>query len=203
MKTWHLLPLVIFIGVAGYQFGYYRAKLADSPTAQAPLDALTDNTMDALDEALPPVPVVASASAARPADHAPVAPATHAAPLPREGTIDIVRRIVKDNPDAGEIAVPLNAEGTEWQGAGEAELTTRGQLAELFAAHTLSRQVDFYAMHCEPDRCLLIGEASGQADQWLSLLESLQVQPAWPFQTGQTYTTQHNLHTDFLTELRR
>ncbi len=30
MKTWLLIPLVIFIAVAGYQFGYYRAKLESS-----------------------------------------------------------------------------------------------------------------------------------------------------------------------------
>ncbi|MCU7554622.1 hypothetical protein OCL06_08420 [Alteromonas sp. ASW11-19] len=203
MKTWHLLPLVIFIGIAGYQFGYYRAKLADSPSVQVPQDTLSDNSIEALDEALTAVPVVASASAARPADRAPVASYSGSAPLQIQAVADTVRRIRQANPDASQIRVPLSEDGSEWLTTGEADLTTRGRLARYFADHASAGQVAFHAMHCEQTRCLLIGESDGDSEQWGKLLGGLKEQPDWRQATIKTYTSQHNQHTYFLTELRR
>jgi len=148
MKPWVYIALLIFIAVAGYQFGHYQNMLATSDKAKAQL------FKDVQDEpAKPAVKVVTSA----------VKPSAEAIDEP----LGLTLRSWEDSRDALTqiettlASVPLRLNATEQK------------LKQYFTLHPDAETLLLHSVRCELKGCELTGQFEGSGEELQKLVEPL------------------------------
>lgn len=205
MKTWLLIPLVIFIAVAGYQFGYYRAKLesseadkvrvADAMEKQATnAGAAAENIGDLLS-----ANVISSVEAAETAG-APTQ--TPAGTMTEEVTP--TRKSVEAVMAGSETRKEMRDAHSDWADnfdENEQNFEAATQLADFFTLHPDGENVYLHSIQCDDAQCQLVGQFEGEHQRFESIVNEMKDQPWWEYSGTSSNTSSDGNRTHFILHL--
>ncbi len=184
MKVWTLIPLVIFIAIAGYQFGYYHAKMDISDAKKA---LLADN------ESIKPNRVIADKVVLK-AAAAEIPPATQEVletkkyqnkqesvviedVAPTQGTIAKLDEVSRDYSKRAQ-ALDEFVENYD-DSDQDMEIATR--ITDFFALHPDGQKVYFHHVRCDTLQCQLVGQFEGHHELFEEILSEMMQQDWYSF----------------------
>lgn len=207
MKAWVLIPLVAFIAVAGYQFGYYRAKLesrdADKVRAVSTTNAKSQSrsrtggvdaspASDAV--ASETAPVASAALLARTSDNG-EAQKPQAEPV--QASVDALMASSTSQRQ-------MQREQSDWADSfdyDEQNYAAATQLADFFTLHPEGDNVYLHSIQCDTGQCQLIGQFEGPHQRFEAIINELKQQPWWEYSGTSSNTTSDGGQTHFLLHL--
>ena len=205
MKTWLLIPLVMFIAVAGYQFGYYRAKLESSEADKARVVGAMekqaarpqtegDNIGDLLS-----ANVISSVEAAETTEAV-----TYATATPEAHNNGQTRSTVEAVMAGSEERKELFAEQSAWADdfdENEQDFEAATQLADFFTLHPDGEKVYLHSIQCDGEQCQLIGQFEGEHQRFESIINEMKEQPWWEYSGTSSNTSSDGSLTHFVLHL--
>lgn len=207
MKTWVLIPLVVFIAVAGYQFGYYRAKLESSEADKVRVaDAMEQQTKpraanDHIEELLS-ANVIGSVEAAETALPTLSDNTTNdAAGLDEPGQVEGVVSAVMEGSESRK---QMQSEQSEWADnfdESEQDFEAATQLADFFTLHPEGENVYLHSIQCDEEQCQLIGQFEGSHQVFEDIINEMKQQPWWEYSGTSSNTSSEGNLTHFILHL--
>ncbi|NMH60919.1 hypothetical protein [Alteromonas ponticola] len=207
MKVWMLIPLVIFIAIAGYQFGYYHAKIDISDAKKA---LLSDNTNSDTENVLADNVVHKVAAAEIPAgsqsflqnekadgkqfldDAEPTSVDTNAG--------DVIARLEQS---ARETAARKQAhdEFVDNYQDEDLDIEIATHITDFFALHPEGDQVYFHHVRCDTAQCQLVGQFDGKHQGFEKMLEEMKKQDWYTFGGTSSNVNSDDEQTHFILHL--
>ncbi|WP_414828786.1 hypothetical protein [Alteromonas sp. H39] len=205
MKTWVLIPLVIFIAVAGYQFGYYRAKLETSEadkvrvasameTKARPMtkaddiaDVLSANVISTV-KAAETINAIPSSADMEVAEE--IAPAQKSVEAVMAGSVTR-----KEQHDA-------QSDWADNFDENEQNFEAATQLADFFTLHPDGDNVYLHSIQCDDAQCQLIGQFEGEHQRFESIINEMKEEPWWAYSGTSSSTSSDGNRTHFVLHLK-
>ena len=205
MKTWLLIPLVIFIAVAGYQFGYYRAKLESSEADKVRVaGAMEKQPVSSEADAgsigdLLNANVIASVEAAETA----VAPTQRSAEFMAE-EVAPTQESVEAVKAGSETRKKMRETHSDWADnfdENEQNFEAATQLADFFTLHPDGENVYLHSIQCDDAQCQLVGQFEGEHQRFESIINEMKEQPWWEYSGTSSNTSSDGSRTHFILHL--
>ncbi|MCW8090778.1 hypothetical protein [Alteromonas sp. ASW11-130] len=206
MKVWMLTPLVIFIAIAGYQFGYYHAKIEISDAQKARLASsneesdrlLADKVVHKVTAAEIPASaqkiLVNKKSSDHPQNEKPSAKDT---PSNVEGVIDKVAKTSQHQFESNK-AMEDFVDNYRDEGS-DIEIAT--QITNFFTQHLDGDKVYFHHVRCDARQCNLVGQFDGKDQDFATMMEKMKQQDWYPFGSTSSNTSSDDSQTHFILHL--
>lgn len=205
MKTWLLIPLVMFIAVAGYQFGYYRAKLesseADKVRVAGAMDkqpASSETDAERIGDLLN-ANVIASVEAAETA----AAPTQRSAEFMAE-EVAPTQESVEAVKAGSETRKKMRETHSDWADnfdENEQNFEAATQLADFFTLHPDGENVYLHSIQCDDAQCQLVGQFEGEHQRFESIINEMKEQPWWEYSGTSSNTSSDGSRTHFILHL--
>ena len=205
MKTWLLIPLVMFIAVAGYQFGYYRAKLesseADKVRVAGAMDkqpASSETDAERIGDLLN-ANVIASVEAAETA----AAPTQRSAEFMAE-EVAPTQESVEAVKAGSETRKKMRETHSDWADnfdENEQNFESATQLADFFTLHPDGENVYLHSIQCDDAQCQLVGQFEGEHQRFESIINEMKEQPWWEYSGTSSNTSSDGSRTHFILHL--
>ena len=205
MKTWLLIPLVMFIAVAGYQFGYYRAKLesseADKVRVAGAMDkqpASSETDAERIGDLLN-ANVIASVEAAETA----AAPTQRSAEFMAE-EVAPTQESVEAVKAGSETRNKMRETHSDWADnfdENEQNFESATQLADFFTLHPDGENVYLHSIQCDDAQCQLVGQFEGEHQRFESIINEMKEQPWWEYSGTSSNTSSDGSRTHFILHL--
>ena len=205
MKTWLLIPLVMFIAVAGYQFGYYRAKLesseADKVRVAGAMDkqpASSETDAERIGDLLN-ANVIASVEAAETA----VAPTQRSAEFMAEEVAPTQESVeaVKAGSETRKKMCETHSDWADNFDENEQNFEAATQLADFFTLHPDGENVYLHSIQCDDAQCQLVGQFEGEHQRFESIINEMKEQPWWEYSGTSSNTSSDGSRTHFILHL--
>ncbi|RDV25620.1 hypothetical protein DXV75_10060 [Alteromonas aestuariivivens] len=206
MKTWTLLPLVVFIAIAGYQYGYYHAKLELSEADKKRISIVVDDsslsgmTSQRKEFGVQAAELPAQLSALE-VDGRVEASASSASPT-EAGIVSERALQIAGERSAEPVSDSENSDGTETgTNDNEQDLAAATQLLDFLQLHPEAEHWNLHSVKCEAGECQLIGEFQGPPETFMSVLREMQLQSWWRYAGASSNTTASGATTHFVLSL--
>ncbi|QJR81378.1 hypothetical protein CA267_011615 [Alteromonas pelagimontana] len=218
MKSWVLIPLVVFIAVAGYQFGYYRAKLENSDVdklrisevmekgeasfmnvVQAPLQAAElPQDMDTVAPAPPTVNTTLSTDST--GEHITADPLANAAVAEQPSLIKSVEVLHEAAKAEREQRLSRKAFADTFDES-QLDLVAATQITDFFELHPKGEKLYLHSVQCDGSECQLIGQFEGNHEDFDAIVVEMKTSDWWKYSGISSNTTSDGAITHFILHL--
>ncbi len=204
MKVWTLIPLVIFIAIAGYQFGYYHAKIDISDAKKA---LLTDN------ESIKPRPVIADNVVLK-ASAAEIPASTQKILATKKSQANQVADEIEQVDPVHNTVAKLEEASRDQSNRAQAldrfvenyddsdlDMEIATQITDFFALHPDGQKVYFHHVRCDTLQCQLVGQFDGDHGRFEEMLNEMKQQDWYSFGGTSSNTSSDDSETHFVIHL--
>lgn len=207
MKTWVLIPLVVFIAVAGYQYGYYHAKLESSEANKVRVaDAMEQQSKpqtadDHIGEMLSANVIGAVEAAETAVPTRPNADTRESMGTEAAGQVQEVVSTVMKGSDSRK---QMHEEQSDWADNFDdsvQDFESATQLADFFTLHPEGEHVYLHSIQCDGEQCRLIGQFEGSHQVFERIINEMKQQPWWEYSGTSSNTSSDGNLTHFILHL--
>ncbi|MCW8109170.1 hypothetical protein OPS25_11740 [Alteromonas ponticola] len=202
-----LIPLVIFIAIAGYQFGYYHAKidisdaqkvrLSENSNKESP-NVLADKVVHKVSAAEIPAQSQKILQTKKTANYS-VADETESAPI-SAGAGGVIDRIEKASAEDADRNKQYD-EFVENYRDEDLDMELATQLTDFFSLLPDGQNVYFHHVRCNTSQCQLVGQFDGDHKRFSEMIEELQQQDWYSFGGTSSNINSDKTQTHFILHL--